>query len=187
MRDREHLHSAARFPAGTDQQQAWKHRNVLFSDASGNVYQIVVGDDGKMADSSVKSKLLGLGMGGTRRDRANRAMDARRDRSERHIDYKPLNPAVMGSVVNSMPIDVGPPGQAACLAATTSGTLRNRPEMVYLGADDGMLHAFYAASGQEAFAFIPADMVPIIAKLYAKAASATARTTTSTVWPDRPR
>jgi len=31
--------------------------------------------------------------------------------------------------------------------------------LVYLGADDGTLHAFYASTGQEAFAFIPADMV----------------------------
>ena len=31
-----------------------------------------------------------------------------------------------------------------------------------------MLHAFYAGTGKEAFAFIPADMVPVIAKLYAQ-------------------
>ena len=158
------------FPPGTDQQQAWKHRNVLFSDASGNVYQIVVGDDGKMADSSVKSKLLGLGMGGTpdETERIVQWMLGAIDPSDT-IDYKPLNPAVMGSVVNSMPIDVGPPGPSGMPGGNHFWhTYANRPEMVYLGADDGMLHAFYAASGQEAFAFIPADMVPIIAKLYAQ-------------------
>jgi len=31
-----------------------------------------------------------------------------------------------------------------------------------------MLHAFYASTGKEAFAFIPADMVPMIAKIYAQ-------------------
>jgi hypothetical protein len=83
--------------------------------------------------------------------------------------HRPLNPAVMGSVVNSMPIDVGPPGASLFPGGMHfSFTHANRPELVYVGADDGMLHAFYAGNGREAFAFIPADMVPVIAKLYAQ-------------------
>ncbi len=68
-----------------------------------------------------------------------------------------------------MPIDVGPPGPSQLPGGTHfSNKYVDRPELVYLGADDGMLHAFYAANGQEAFAFLPADMVPVVAKLYAQ-------------------
>jgi type IV pilus assembly protein PilY1 len=54
-----------------------------------------------------------------------------------------------------------------------------RPQLVYVGADDGMLHAFFGHAGtrpwletyqggEEAFAFIPNDMLPVITKLYAQ-------------------
>ena len=42
-------------------------------------------------------------------------------------------------------------------------TLQNRPGMVYVGANDGMLHAFSAATGQEQWAYLPTLMLP---KLY---------------------
>jgi Tfp pilus assembly protein, tip-associated adhesin PilY1 len=75
----------------------------------------------------------------------------------------------MGSVVNSMPIDVGSPGTSLLPGGNRFYWDHvNRSELVYLGADDGMLHAFYASNGKEAFAFIPADMVPMIAKIYAQ-------------------
>jgi hypothetical protein len=85
------------------------------------------------------------------------------------LDYKPFNPAVMGSVLNSMPIDVGPPGANVMPGGNHFWQAHAlRTELVYLGADDGMLHAFKAATGEEAFAFIPADMVSRIARLYAQ-------------------
>ncbi|MCL6618330.1 MAG: pre-peptidase C-terminal domain-containing protein [Thermomonas hydrothermalis] len=52
---------------------------------------------------------------------------------------------VLGDIVNSSPAYV--PGGAAG-DGTTAGT-------VYVGANDGMLHAFDAANGQELFAYVP--------------------------------
>ena len=163
-------------PPSTAEQKLWTQRKVFFSDATGHVRRIVVGDDAVAAtndgtiDSASKEALLALKLGAnqTETERIVQWMLGKIDPKDT-IDHKPLNPAVMGSVLNSMPIDVGPPGANSMPGGNHFWQAHmNRAEMVYLGADDGMLHAFYAADGQEAFAFIPADMVPIIAKLYAQ-------------------
>ena len=158
-------------PLTDAQQQFWKQRQVYFSDTSGNVHQIKVNNDADgTINSDTESALLALGMGAnaTEAGRIVQWMLGKTDPSDTTY-HRPLNPAVMGSVVNSLPIDVGPPGASLFPGGMHfSFTYNNRPELVYVGADDGMLHAFYAGNGKEAFAFIPADMVPVIAKLYAQ-------------------
>lgn len=52
--------------------------------------------------------------------------------------------SVLGDSVNSTPVYVGPVGRRAA---------------VYLGANDGMLHAFDAISGQEIFAYVPNALI----------------------------
>ena len=42
---------------------------------------------------------------------------------------------------------------------------KNRTKMVYVGANDGMLHAFDAANGEEVFAYIPSKLVDKLNKL----------------------
>jgi len=69
----------------------------------------------------------------------------------------------LGDIVNSSPKFVGAPvnlypdeiGSSSKLYSTFKSAKTNRTEMVYVGANDGMLHAFNAASGQEKFAYIP--------------------------------
>ena len=70
---------------------------------------------------------------------------------------------ILGDIVNSSPVVVGTakgqysdstdPGYEAFKTATAS-----RKKMLYVGANDGMLHAFDEAAGTEVFAFIPSDM-----------------------------
>ena len=72
---------------------------------------------------------------------------------------------VMGDIVNAQPLYVGAPpfnyadaGHAAFRAAQASRVAR-----VYVGANDGMLHAFHASgadAGKEAWAYVPAPMMP---------------------------
>ncbi len=66
---------------------------------------------------------------------------------------------VMGDVVNSGALFVGKPGlssrDADYRAFATQPAVVNRRPMVYVGANDGMLHAFDANTGQERFAYIP--------------------------------
>ncbi len=67
---------------------------------------------------------------------------------------------ILGDVVNSVPLVVGPP------LATGAGSgyarfreqFKKRSVAVYVGANDGMLHAFSAASGAELFSYIPAAL-----------------------------
>ncbi len=89
---------------------------------------------------------------------------------------------VLGDIVNAQPVFVrGPfaeyvdgtgagyrnPGYSAYKAAKSG-----RPPMVYVAANDGMLHAFYSGTsntdpdgGKEAWAFIPSEVLPNLHKL----------------------
>jgi type IV pilus assembly protein PilY1 len=72
----------------------------------------------------------------------------------------------LGDIVGSQAVYVGKPGQpfqdagdpgySAFVAARAS-----RPGRVYVGANDGMLHAFDDATGSEAWAFVPRAMFAV--------------------------
>ncbi|NTV70597.1 MAG: pilus assembly protein PilY [Azonexaceae bacterium] len=93
----------------------------------------------------------------------------RGDRTKEDILYRKRS-SVLGDIVSSTPVYVGPPlfgytdtGYAAFKSASAS-----RTHMIYVGANDGMLHAFYASgtnAGKEAWAFIPTAVMPNLYKL----------------------
>lgn len=64
---------------------------------------------------------------------------------------------VLGDIVDSAPLYVGPPTGAFLGAsyAAFEAKYATRPPIIYVGANDGMLHAFDANTGAERFAFIP--------------------------------
>ncbi len=75
--------------------------------------------------------------------------------------------AVLGDIVSSKPVYVKLPpfkysdtGYAAFLTAQAS-----RASNVYVGANDGMLHAFDATNGNERWAYIPSTLIPQLYKL----------------------
>jgi type IV pilus assembly protein PilY1 len=76
----------------------------------------------------------------------------------------------LGDIVNSSPIFVGgpvflPDGLETALHSSFRSTHINRTEMVYVGANDGMLHGFDAATGQEKVAYVPSMVFPNLNKL----------------------
>lgn len=77
--------------------------------------------------------------------------------------YRPRN-SLLGDIVNSSPVYVGAPSfrYPYDLEATSYSEfqedMENREEMVYVGANDGMLHGF-DSSGREKFAFIPMEVI----------------------------
>ncbi|WP_239482269.1 pilus assembly protein [Zestomonas insulae] len=94
---------------------------------------------------------------------------------------------VLGDIINSAPVVVGTPKYLAYLADAIEGTSKytafraaNRTELqgsetqaprrpvVYVGANDGMLHGFDANTGDEVFAFIPSAVIPNLYKLSAQ-------------------
>lgn len=75
--------------------------------------------------------------------------------------------AVMGDALESQPTFVGQPyfryndpGYSGFVAAQAG-----RPKTVYMGANDGMLHAFDAVTGVERWAYVPSMVIPNMWKL----------------------
>jgi type IV pilus assembly protein PilY1 len=75
-----------------------------------------------------------------------------------------VRPSKLGDIVSSSPLFVGAPRsrfsdslESAPYSAFVNAQ-RTRQEMVYAGANDGMLHGFRASDGREVFAFIPSPV-----------------------------
>lgn len=81
--------------------------------------------------------------------------------------------SLLGDIVNSTPLYVKAPdyGYSAMstVGATYSSYVRARRDStvstVYVGANDGMFHAFDAATGIERFAYVPRGVYPTLANL----------------------
>lgn len=78
-----------------------------------------------------------------------------------------LREATTGDLVDSTPVFVGGPkanfSDAGYGSDTTPGTFKyiykDRPGTIYIGANDGMLHAINAANGEERWAYIPSMVI----------------------------
>jgi type IV pilus assembly protein PilY1 len=112
------------------------------------------------------------GMGSQRIDylRGNRAR-------ETTAPFMRRRTSLMGAVVNSQPTYVSgpiglyqdsfPDGSPELLAAVDDGdsyakfgvSVRNRPPTVYVGSNDGMVHAIDTVNGQERFAYMPSMLI----------------------------
>jgi len=77
--------------------------------------------------------------------------------------------SLIGDIINSSPILVSGSDYLASRADALEGstnyaaygtTQAANPPVVYVGANDGMLHAFNATSGAELFAFVPSAVFP---------------------------
>lgn len=70
----------------------------------------------------------------------------------------------LGDIVDSAPVAVGSPGffsQDMDLQDFIS-SFTTRTKMIYVGANDGMLHAFRADNGREMWAFVPEFALPLL-------------------------
>lgn len=72
--------------------------------------------------------------------------------------------SILGDIVDSSPYYVGAPAfnypdsYAPTAYSTFYATYKTRPAMVYVGANDGMMHGFDATTGQEKLAYVPSKM-----------------------------
>jgi type IV pilus assembly protein PilY1 len=73
----------------------------------------------------------------------------------------------LGDIVNSAPHYVGVPAANYGLDGYASfrSSVAARSKMIYVGANDGMLHGFDAASGIEKLAYVPSALYPQLSKL----------------------
>jgi len=76
----------------------------------------------------------------------------------------------LGDINHSRPIVVGPPsGQAGLMGAgydTFLTTNQDRRKVVYVGANDGMIHCFDAVTGEELWGFIPYNLLPKLKNMW---------------------
>ncbi|WP_045727377.1 pilus assembly protein [Xanthomonas sp. GPE 39] len=138
--------ASANFPA-------WDSRTIKVANAAGLMTNFAFGNlTGTPLSSATKAQIdylrgdrsqeKGSGNGGTLRTRTG----------------------IMGDIVDSQPVYVGAPNPQLYSAAKFTGASSyaafaanksSRTPMLYVGANDGMLHAFDATSGVEKFAFVP--------------------------------
>ena len=84
--------------------------------------------------------------------------------------YRPRS-TPLGDIINSAPVYVGKPtgGYSDSAYATFRNTNLNREPMVYVGANDGMLHGFSATTGtdkaKERIAYVPSALFTKLSKL----------------------
>jgi type IV pilus assembly protein PilY1 len=73
----------------------------------------------------------------------------------------------LADIVASAPLYIGPPSGFTQTASyfTFATNNANRSPVIYVGADDGMLHAFDAATGNERFAYVPNGVFNNLIKL----------------------
>lgn len=89
--------------------------------------------------------------------------------------FRNRSSTVLGDVINSDPSYVGVQNFAYDFLDASESTSypsfrsanASRTPMVYVGANDGMLHAFNASTGAEAFAYVPGALYPNLSKLTA--------------------
>lgn len=77
---------------------------------------------------------------------------------------------VLGDLVNSAPSYVGAPGVIpdsveSVAHSTFATTWATRANLIYVGGNDGMMHGFDAATGNELLAYVPAAIYPELSKL----------------------
>ncbi len=91
----------------------------------------------------------------------------RGDRSNEGTQFR-TRQSLLGDIVNSTPIFVGAPDPEKYASHTYpeadqykewAESLKDLTPMVYVGANDGMLHGFNATNGVEAFAYVPGALV----------------------------
>ena len=80
--------------------------------------------------------------------------------------FRPRVTGILGDIVHSSPIYVAAPPRAYSGTYETFKTANaSRTPVIYVGANDGMLHAFEAASGDELFAYVPNAIIDQLPKL----------------------
>lgn len=78
--------------------------------------------------------------------------------------------SVLGDSIHGTPVFVGPPAGASPGADYQVFRMRHkaRRQVIYLGANDGMLHAFDAGTGNELYAYVPDALMPVLNRLPSK-------------------
>jgi hypothetical protein len=77
----------------------------------------------------------------------------------------------LGDINHSTPVVVGPPSEDSTYMGAGYADFKtayaSRPKVLYVGANDGMVHCFDAGTGEELWGFIPYNLLPKLRNMYA--------------------
>jgi outer membrane protein assembly factor BamB len=77
----------------------------------------------------------------------------------------------LGDINHSNPIALGPPDEESSSMGPGYDTFlvnnQNRRKVIYVGANDGMLHCFDAVTGEEIWGYIPYNLLPKLKNMWA--------------------
>lgn len=77
----------------------------------------------------------------------------------------------LGDINHSSPVVVGPPAEDSAYMGTGYAEFKtayaSRPKVIYVGANDGMLHCFDVSTGEELWGYIPYNLLPKLRNMYA--------------------
>jgi len=75
--------------------------------------------------------------------------------------------SILGDIINSKPVYVAEPSDNRIDNGYSAWALehKDREPRVYVGANDGMLHAFNAATGEEEYAYVPSMLMGTLRNL----------------------
>ncbi|WP_445767824.1 pilus assembly protein [Rheinheimera sp.] len=133
----------------------WSSRNILFNGASG-VKALAWANLAEAEKTALKSEMI---VNYLRGETANEAPNAGNLRKRSSI---------LGDISNSSPAFVAEPvdrnyGRHSWTGASTYNAFvadnKSRAARIYVGANDGFLHAFDASNGKETFAYMPKQML----------------------------
>lgn len=146
----------------------WAAHDLLQSDSG---RQIIIGDPSTnyaLAFTSTALQSAGLltqRFGSTTSSATNLVNYLRGNASNEGALYRKRTKTKLGSLMHSTAVEVGPPdglrNPGGKLLYNEAGystfytTYKDRTRLIYVGANDGMVHAFNATTGREVFAFIP--------------------------------
>ncbi|SOD24690.1 type IV pilus assembly protein PilY1 [Variovorax sp. YR752] len=117
--------------------------------------------------SQVNSSTAGTTTGAGAVNLVNYLRGDRSNEGSTNTKYYRSRTHVLGDVVNSTPVYIKAPSRSYSDSgyATFKSTYASRQGMVYVGSNDGMLHAFNADTGAETWAYIPSVLLPNLYKL----------------------
>lgn len=99
--------------------------------------------------------------------RGDRSQEQSKDASGNVTGKFRVRDSVLGDIINSAPVYYGAPSKNITGAgySTFYKNYVNRQKAVYVGSNDGMLHAFDADSGTELFSYVPNALISKLNRL----------------------
>lgn len=138
-------------------------RNIVVGKVGATANPVATSFTWGAIESSLQTSLNTVAADGLGQDRLNYL---RGDKSKEGSPFRKRT-KLLGDIINSGVVYSGKPGTdiSSTSYASFSSTNEGRTPAVFVGANDGMLHAFNAGTGDELFAYIPSWLGPKLAAL----------------------